>query len=91
MPRVARRCAGDFDDAGETFDGERREEGVDVFGLDDEEAVGLAPVGGDLGEEFVGGDAGGGGEVELVANGVADGAGDFGGGGGPHLFSVTSR
>ena len=71
----------DFADAGEAFDGERREKGVDVFGLDDEEAVGLAPVGGDLGEELVGGDAGGGGEVELVADGVADGAGDFGGGG----------
>jgi hypothetical protein len=52
--------------------------------LDDEEAVGLAPVGGDLGEEFVGGDSGGGGEVEffadLLANrcGYACGCGEVG-------------
>jgi hypothetical protein len=49
---------GDFAYAGDTADGEGKEEGLDFVGLDDEEAVGLFPVGGDFGEEFVGCDAG---------------------------------
>ena len=71
--------------------GRGEQKGVDFLGLDDEEAVGLAPVGGDLGEEFVGRDSGGGGEVEFFADLLADGAGYAGGGGRPVLFSVTSR
>ncbi len=61
--------------------GRGRRKVFDFVGLDDEEAVWLAPVGGDLGEELVGGDAGGGGEVEFVADLLADGAGNAGGGG----------
>ena len=49
---------GDFADAGDASDGEGEEEGLDFVWLDDEEAVGLAPVGGDLGEELVWSDAG---------------------------------
>ena len=46
-------CFGDLADAGDAADRQRRKEAVEVLGLDDEEAVGLAPVGGDLGEELV--------------------------------------
>ncbi len=66
---------GDFAYAGYASDGKGQQEGICFLRLDDEEAVGLAPVGGDLGEEFVGGYAGRGGEVELVADLLADGAG----------------
>jgi hypothetical protein len=68
---------GDFADAGDPAYGEGREEGVEVAGLDDEEAVWLAPVGGDFGEELVRGDAGGGGEGELFADLLADGDSDL--------------
>ena len=72
---------GYFAHAGNALDRERREEVEDLGGPDDEEAVGLAPVGGDLGEELVGGYSGGGGEVLFGADLLANGLGDFGGSG----------
>ena len=81
MPKMRESFRGDFADAGQALDGQRRQKCVDVFRLNDEEAVGLAPVGGDLGEEFVGRDSGGRGEMQLVADLAADGAGDLGCGG----------
>ena len=50
-------------DAPEFGDGEGREEGVDLIGCDEDEAVGFLEIGGELGEEFVRGDADGGGEA----------------------------
>jgi len=67
---------GFFADAPEASDGERGEDGFDVFGVDDEEAVGFVHVGGEFGEEFIGGDADGGGECGFVADGLFDVAGD---------------
>jgi len=49
---------GYFADAGNALNGEWREEVEDFGGLDDEETVGLAPIGGNFGEELVGRDAG---------------------------------
>jgi len=49
-----------FADAGDFADGKGDEEVQDLFGADLEQAVGFAPIGGDLGEELVGSDAGGG-------------------------------
>ncbi len=62
----------DLADAWDAADWQRREEGIDLVGLYDEEAVGLAPVGGDLGEKFVGRYSGGGGEVEVLRGSVGE-------------------
>ena len=58
---------------------------------DDELAVGLALVGGQLGEELVVGDAGRGGQPGLRADAGADFLGGLPAVGRPRLFSVTSR
>jgi len=71
----------DFAYAGDASNGERGEECLDLFRLDDEEAIGFAPVRGDFGEEFVGGDSSRGREIELVEDLLADGARDSGGSG----------
>jgi hypothetical protein len=55
----------------------REEELLDLVGTDDEQAVGLAPVGCDLRQKFVWGDAGGGGEARFFANLAADLLGGF--------------
>lgn len=65
--------------ADEDFDGERVEDlGDGVFG-DEGVAVGLVHVGSEFGEELVGGDADGAGEVEFVFDEAADFDGDVGG------------
>ena len=74
-------ASGDFADPGDAFDGEWCKEVEDFGGLDDEEAVRFAPVGCEFGEELVGCDAGGGGEVLFFADLLADGLGNFGGAG----------
>jgi len=69
-------AGGDFAYARDALHGKRREEVRDICGLDDEEAVGLSPVGRDFGEKLVGSYACGGGEVlfgaDLLTNGLRD-------------------
>ena len=71
----------DLADAGQAPDRQRREEGLDLVRADHEQAVGLAPVRGDLGQELVRRDAGRGGELRLLADRGADRLGGRGGGG----------
>src|ERR1051325_10882623 len=59
-------------DAGDLAHGEADQEALHLVGADHEAAVRLLPVRGDLGEELVGGDAGGGGERRLRADLAAD-------------------
>ena len=54
---------------------------VQVFGLNHKEAVGLAPIRSDLGQEFVRSNAGRSGQVQFVANLLANGASNPGRGG----------
>ncbi len=67
---------GGLADAPDFGDGEGEEDAVDIFGADDGEAVGFVEVGGEFGEEFVGGDADGGGEVEVCGDALAERLGD---------------
>ena len=69
----------DLADAVDARHRERREEVEHFVRLDHEQAVGLAPVGGDLGEEFRGRDAGRRSEIGFLANLRADRFGDRGG------------
>ena len=66
-----------FADTGNAAYGQRRQEYIHVLRLNDEEAVRLAPVGSDLGQELVRSDARGGSERQLFANLPADGNGNF--------------
>ena len=59
---------GNFADAPEFADGEFGGELGSAFGGDDGYAIGLLAIGGDFGEEFIVGDAGGGGELEFAAD-----------------------
>ncbi len=47
---------------------------IQVFGLDHEEPIGFAPVGGDLGQEFVWGHAGRGRQMQFLTDLLANGA-----------------
>ncbi len=59
---------------------EGSDKGVDLIGENFELPVGLVPGTGDLGDEFVWADPGGGGESEFAADGGTDRVGDLGGG-----------
>ena len=82
---------GDPADSGNAADGKGCEERFYLFGLYDEEAVGLPPVGCDFCEEFIGSDAGRGGEVQFFANLLRMVIATRVAVGRPILFSVTSR
>ena len=55
-------------DAGDFAQGQHGEKGIDFVRRQHKLAVWLAPVGSDFGEEFVGGDAGGGGQAGGIEN-----------------------
>lgn len=65
-------------DAGDFFDWECEHEVGDFCGRHGELAVGFAPVAGDFGDEFIGADAGGGGEAGFFVDELADGLGGLG-------------
>ncbi len=67
---------GDGADAGDAGDGQGVHEGVDFVGRDDFDAVRFVDVACDLGQEFVGGDSGGGGEAGFLKDTAADFVGD---------------
>lgn len=67
-------------DAGEPFVGEGVEEGEFGAWGDFDEGLRFAEFGGDLADEFAGGDALADIDFEFLADGVADGLGDFAGG-----------
>ncbi len=73
-PHRGESGAGGLADTGELADRQRGEERLDLLRPDDEQAVGLLPVGGDLGEELVRRDAGRGGEGGLFADLAPDDA-----------------
>ena len=79
MPRCAKALLRAGADAGEQPDVERREERRLLAGADDGEAAGLAPVGGDLGDDLARGDAERAGQRARAADGGLDGLGELAG------------
>ena len=78
-------------DAGQQPDVERREERCLLPGTDDREPAGLPPVGGDLRDDFAGGDAERAREGARPANGGLDGLGELAGGEEVRAISPRSR
>ncbi len=77
--KIGQPALPDLADSGQQADRQRCQESLHLAGPDHKQAVGLAPVRGDLGQELVWRHAGRGGQAKLVADGDADRLGNGGG------------